>query len=57
VFVFCCGLTNYTAKLLKKCLDLDPESRTYGDMGALAFGLKGRIWVTALFITELITSR
>ncbi|KAI7908238.1 transmembrane amino acid transporter protein-domain-containing protein [Cokeromyces recurvatus] len=56
VFVFCCGLTNYTAKLLQKCLDIDPESRTYGDMGALAFGLKGRIWVTALFITELITS-
>ncbi|KAI9470570.1 MAG: transmembrane amino acid transporter protein-domain-containing protein [Benjaminiella poitrasii] len=56
VFVFCCGLTNYTAKLLQKCLDIDPESKTYGDMGALAFGLKGRIWVTALFITELITS-
>ena len=56
VFVFCCGLTNYTAKLLQKCLDIDPESRTYGDMGALAFGLRGRIWVTALFITELITS-
>lgn len=35
VFVFCCGLTNYTAKLLQKCLDIDPESRTYGDMGAL----------------------
>ncbi|KAI8332178.1 transmembrane amino acid transporter protein-domain-containing protein [Choanephora cucurbitarum] len=56
VFTFCCGLTNYTAKLLQRCLDVDPESRTYGDMGALAFGLKGRIWVTALFITELITS-
>ncbi|PHZ15739.1 uncharacterized protein RHIMIDRAFT_224050 [Rhizopus microsporus ATCC 52813] len=56
VFVFCCGLTNYTAKLLQECLDIDPESRTYGDMGALAFGLRGRLWVTALFITELITS-
>lgn len=57
VFLFCCGLTNYTAKLLQKCLDIDPESRTYGDMGALAFGFKGRLWVTALFITELITNR
>ncbi|KAG1453008.1 hypothetical protein G6F56_007674 [Rhizopus delemar] len=56
VFLFCCGLTNYTAKLLQKCLDIDPESRTYGDMGALAFGFKGRLWVTVLFITELITS-
>lgn len=25
-------------------------------ISSLAFGLKGRIWVTALFITELITS-
>ncbi|KAG0749701.1 hypothetical protein G6F57_004277 [Rhizopus arrhizus] len=56
VFIFCCGLTNYTAKLLQQCLDIDPESRTYGDMGALAFGFKGRLWVTILFITELITS-
>ncbi|KAI8370468.1 transmembrane amino acid transporter protein-domain-containing protein [Radiomyces spectabilis] len=56
VFVFCCGLTNYTAKLLAKCLDADPNSRTYGDMGAMAFGLKGCVMVTVLFITELITS-
>ncbi|KAI8094534.1 hypothetical protein BDF21DRAFT_448707 [Thamnidium elegans] len=33
VYVFCCGLTNYTAKILQKCLDIDPKSRTYGDMG------------------------
>ncbi|KAG0168228.1 hypothetical protein DFQ28_000828 [Apophysomyces sp. BC1034] len=56
VFVFCCGLTNYTAKLLAKCLDTNPDAHTYGDMGASAFGLKGRIGVTALFITELIAS-
>ncbi|KAI8344155.1 transmembrane amino acid transporter protein-domain-containing protein [Chlamydoabsidia padenii] len=56
VFVFCLGLTNYTAKLLAKCLDTDPNSRTYGDLGALTFGLRGRIGVTMLFITELITS-
>ncbi|KAL0094250.1 transmembrane amino acid transporter protein-domain-containing protein [Phycomyces blakesleeanus] len=56
VFAFCCGLTNYTAKLLAKCLDADPDSHTYGDMGAAAFGIRGRIGVTMLFITELITS-
>ncbi|KAI7872399.1 transmembrane amino acid transporter protein-domain-containing protein [Spinellus fusiger] len=56
VFVFCCVLTNYTAKLLAKCLDADLDSRTYGDMGAAAFGIRGRVGVTLLFITELITS-
>ncbi|CAO3606986.1 unnamed protein product [Mucor fragilis] len=55
VFVFCFGLTNYTAKLLAKCLDADPESRTYGDMGSLAFGVRGRVFISFLFLTELIT--
>ncbi|KAI8088780.1 transmembrane amino acid transporter protein-domain-containing protein [Halteromyces radiatus] len=56
VFIFCCGLTNYTAKLLAQCLDVEPDSRTYGDLGSLTFGLNGRIAITLLFITELITS-
>ncbi|CAO3627268.1 unnamed protein product [Mucor hiemalis] len=55
VFVFCFGLTNYTAKLLAKCLDADPESRTYGDMGAYCYGIRGRIFISFLFLTELIT--
>ncbi|CAO3639807.1 unnamed protein product [Cunninghamella blakesleeana] len=56
VFIFCLFLTNHTAKLLSKCLDTNPDSRTYGDLGDIAFGLKGRIGVTCLFITELIAS-
>ncbi|CAO3636911.1 unnamed protein product [Cunninghamella echinulata] len=56
VFIFCCMLTNHTAKLLAKCLDTNPDSRTYGDLGDIAFGLRGRIGVTLLFITELIAS-
>ncbi|KAI9363156.1 transmembrane amino acid transporter protein-domain-containing protein [Pilaira anomala] len=55
VFMFCFGLTNYTAKLLAKCLNADPESRTYGDMGAYAFGIRGRVFISILFLTELIT--
>ncbi|KAI8639218.1 transmembrane amino acid transporter protein-domain-containing protein [Parasitella parasitica] len=55
VFIFCFGLTNYTAKLLAKCLDTDPDSRTYGDMGANAYGVRGRIFISFLFLTELIT--
>ncbi|KAI8069631.1 transmembrane amino acid transporter protein-domain-containing protein [Gongronella butleri] len=56
VFVFCCALTNHTAKLLAKCLETDSEAKTYGDLGALTFGNKGRIGVTIIFITELMTS-
>ncbi|KAI8087769.1 transmembrane amino acid transporter protein-domain-containing protein [Gilbertella persicaria] len=55
IFCFCFGLTNYTAKLLAKCLDTDPESRTYGDMGAMVFGAKGRVFISCLFLAELIT--
>ncbi|KAI9476164.1 MAG: transmembrane amino acid transporter protein-domain-containing protein [Benjaminiella poitrasii] len=55
VFLFCFGLTNYTAKLLVKCLDADPNSYTYGDMGAYAYGVKGRVFISVLFLTELTT--
>ncbi|KAI8335712.1 transmembrane amino acid transporter protein-domain-containing protein [Chlamydoabsidia padenii] len=54
-FCFCLGLTNYTAKLLGRCLYAYPESQTYGDMAYNAFGQHGRIIVSVLFLTELIT--
>lgn len=57
VFVFCVAITNYTAKLLAKCLDQLPGSQTYGDIGAAAFGTRGRVGVSAFFITELIAAR
>ncbi|KAG2177244.1 hypothetical protein INT43_007901 [Umbelopsis isabellina] len=56
VFIFCCGLTMYTAKLLSRCLSCGENARTYGDMGDAAFGLHGRVLVSMLFLTELITS-
>ncbi|KAF7731383.1 hypothetical protein EC973_000191 [Apophysomyces ossiformis] len=55
IFLFSVGVTNYTAKLLAKCMDAQHDSHTYGDMGAAAFGLPGRIGVSILFLTELIT--
>ncbi|RUS32490.1 transmembrane amino acid transporter protein-domain-containing protein [Jimgerdemannia flammicorona] len=56
VFVFCCGLTNYTAKLLAKCMDADPSAQTYGDIGAAAFGNQARVAVRILFLTDLLTA-
>lgn len=55
IFFFCTFATNYTAKVIAKCLDSYPNSTTYGDMGAAAFGEKGRAFVSTIFVTELMT--
>lgn len=55
IFFFCVFATNYTAKLIAKCLDYYPNSTTYGDMGAAAFGDRGRTFVSTIFVVELMT--
>lgn len=55
IFLFCSLLTNYTAKLIARCLDSWPNSTTYGDMGAAAFGDKVRTFVSIIFVVELMT--
>jgi solute carrier family 32 (vesicular inhibitory amino acid transporter) len=45
--------TNYTAKLLARCLDTNSGATTYGDIAFLAFGSFGRNMVESLFILEL----
>ena len=45
--------TNYTARLLARCLDTNSGATTYGDIAFLAFGSVGRNAVEALFILEL----
>lgn len=47
-------MTNYTAKILAKCLDGNPGAQTYGDVGYAAFGTRGRMSVSAIFVTELV---
>ncbi|KAI7882722.1 hypothetical protein K492DRAFT_144712 [Lichtheimia hyalospora FSU 10163] len=54
VFIFCFVVTNYTAKILAKCLDGHPGAQTYGDIGYAAFGTHGRMSVSAIFVTELV---
>ncbi|KAK4514942.1 uncharacterized protein ATC70_002549 [Mucor velutinosus] len=57
IFLFCCVATNYTAKVIVKCLNANkPDSGgTYGDMGQVAFGDKGRTLISTVFVIELIT--
>ncbi|CAI2170480.1 2714_t:CDS:2 [Funneliformis geosporum] len=56
LFMFCLGVTNYTAKVLAKCLDYDEGLYTYADMGATAFGQRARLAISILFSLELIAS-
>lgn len=61
IVMFCCLVTNYTAKVIVKCLNVnknlgqDEHGGTYGDMGQIAFGDKGRKLISTVFIIELIT--
>jgi vesicular inhibitory amino acid transporter len=54
IFLFCCLATNYTAKVIVKCLSRS-DGGTYGDMGEIAFGDKGRRVISSVFVVELIT--
>ncbi|XP_062227350.1 amino acid transporter AVT1I-like [Phragmites australis] len=49
VAVICC----YTGLLLQRCMDASPLVRTYPDIGALAFGRKGRLAVATFMYLEL----
>ncbi|SAL95516.1 hypothetical protein [Absidia glauca] len=56
VFLFCTIATNYSAKILARCLDAAPPGAlTYADMGAAAFGERGRGVISGVFILELFT--
>lgn len=57
IFLFCCLATNYTAKVIVKCLNVNrPDGGgTYGDMGQVAFGDNGRTLISTVFVIELIT--
>lgn len=48
--------TQYTAKLLAKCLDTNTANGTYGDLAHEAFGNVGRNLVEALFVLELLAA-
>ncbi|KAK4512941.1 uncharacterized protein ATC70_003652 [Mucor velutinosus] len=55
ISMFCALSTNYTAKVIAHCLDAWPNSTTYGDMGAAAFGDRVRTFVSVVFVVELMT--
>jgi vesicular inhibitory amino acid transporter len=53
-FAFSVVVTQYTAKLLAKCLDVDNSLITFADLAFVSFGPKARFCVSILFSLELI---
>lgn len=49
-------VTAYTAKLLAKCLDLDPSLVTFADVAYISFGSRAKVIIGILFSLELITA-
>jgi amino acid permease len=43
----------YSSHLLGKCLDKNPKSRSYSDIGQHAFGTKGRVLATTFVYMEI----
>jgi solute carrier family 32 (vesicular inhibitory amino acid transporter) len=48
--------TQYTAKLLAKCLDVDNSLITFADLAYVSFGSKARIATSILFCLELVAA-
>lgn len=49
-------VTSYTAKLLAKCMDLDPSLITFSDLAYISFGRNARIATSILFTLELLAA-
>ncbi|KAI0145844.1 transmembrane amino acid transporter protein-domain-containing protein [Hypoxylon sp. NC0597] len=52
----CAAVTSWTARLLAKCLDLDPTMITFSDIAFISFGRKARIMTAVLFTLELLAA-
>ncbi|KAK4218155.1 transmembrane amino acid transporter protein-domain-containing protein [Rhypophila decipiens] len=50
------AITAYTAKLLAKCMDLDPSLITFSDLAFISFGRNARIATSVLFTLELLAA-
>ncbi|EEH49802.2 uncharacterized protein PADG_05881 [Paracoccidioides brasiliensis Pb18] len=54
LLLFSAVATAYTAKILAKCMDVDPTLVTYADLAYISFGPQARIITSLLFSLELM---
>lgn len=54
LLIFSAVSTTYTAKILAKCMDVDPTLVTYADLAYISFGPHARIVTSLLFCLELM---
>ncbi|KAL2181722.1 amino acid transporter [Thermothelomyces heterothallicus CBS 202.75] len=54
--LLCALVTAWTARLLAKCMDLDPSLITFSDIAYISFGRNARIATSFLFTLELIAA-
>ncbi|OAX77244.1 hypothetical protein ACJ72_08460, partial [Emergomyces africanus] len=54
LLTFSAAATAYTAKILAKCMDVDPTLVTYADLAYISFGPQARIITSLLFCLELM---
>ena len=52
--VYSAVVTAYTARILVKCLDVDPSLVTYADLAYISFGPQARVVTSILFCLELL---
>lgn len=50
------AVTSYTARLLAKCMDLDPAVITFSDLAFISFGPRARLVTSLLFTLELMAA-
>lgn len=54
--LFYAVVTGYTARLLGKCMDLDPSLITFSDIAYVSYGYKARVATSILFSLELLAA-
>ncbi|KAL2156081.1 hypothetical protein VTH82DRAFT_826 [Thermothelomyces myriococcoides] len=54
--LLCALVTAWTARLLAKCMDLDPSLITFSDIAYISFGRNARVVTSFLFTLELIAA-
>ena len=52
----CAAVTSWTARILSRCMDLDPTVITFSDIAYISFGRKARVITSVLFTLELLAA-